>query len=190
MIIHTTSREGRSSCDLSSWFYLQKRSIFLTEEITDTLSTEIIQQILYLADLSKDPIYLYINSPGGSVSAGFAIFDTMKSCGCDIVTICNGIAASMGAFLLASGTKGMRYCMPHAEVMIHQVMGGVHGQAADIEICAEHIREKKNTLNNLLSEMTGQPVEKIRVDTDRDYYMNADQAVEYGMVDHIGSPEI
>lgn len=190
MIVHMTSREGRSSCELSSWFYLQKRMLFLADEITDALSTEIIQQILYLADLSKDPIYLYINSPGGSVSAGFAIYDTMKSCGCDIFTICNGIAASMGAFLLASGTKGMRYCMPHAEVMIHQVMGGVHGQAADIEICAEHIRNKKNILNNLLSEMTGQPVEKIRIDTDRDYYMSADQAVEYGMVDYIGCPDL
>lgn len=186
MIVHTTSREGRHSCELSSLFYLQKRIIFLTEEITDALSTEIIQQILYLADLNKEPICLYINSPGGSVSAGLAIYDVMKSCGCDILTVCNGTAASMGAFLLAAGTKGMRYCMPHAEVMIHQVMGGVQGQAADIEICAEHIRMKKNTLNGLLAEMTGQPVEKIRIDTDRDYYMSAEQSLEYGMVDHVG----
>lgn len=117
------------------------------------------------------------------------IYDTMKSCGCDIITVCNGTAASMGAFLLASGTKGMRYCMPHAEVMIHQVMGGIQGQASDIEICAEHIRNKKNILNNLLSEMTGQPVEKISIDTDRDYYMSAAQAFAYGMVDHIGRPD-
>ena len=190
MIIQTASREGRHSCELSSLFYLQKRMLFLTDEITDSLSTEIIQQILYLSDLNKEPIFLFINSPGGSVSAGFAIYDIMKNCGCDIITICNGMAASMAAFLLASGTNGMRYCMPHAEVMIHQVMGGVHGQAADIEICAAHIRERKNTLNTLLSMMTGQPLEKISIDTDRDYYMNAAQAKEYGMIDHIGSPEI
>ena len=190
MIIQTSSREGRYSCELSSLFYLQKRMIFLTGEITDSLSTEIIQQILYLSDINKEPIFLFINSPGGNVSAGLTIYDTMKSCGCDIVTICNGMAASMGAFLLASGTKGMRYSMPHAEVMIHQVMGGVHGQASDIEICAAHIRERKNTLNALLSEMTGQPLEKISVDTDRDYYMNATQAKEYGMIDHIGNPKI
>lgn len=190
MMIHTTSREGRYSCELSTLFYLQKRTIFLTEEITDALSTEITQQILYLAELNRNPICLYINSPGGSVSAGLAIYDAMKSCGCNIITVCNGTAASMGAFLLASGTKGMRYCMPHAEVMIHQVMGGIQGQASDIEICAEHIRNKKNILNTLLSEMTGQPVEKISIDTDRDYYMSAAQALAYGMVDHIGLPEL
>ena len=190
MIVHTSSREGRYSCELSSLFYLQKRTIFLTEEITDAVSTEIIQQILYLSELNKDPICIYINSPGGSVSAGFAIYDTMKSCGCDIITVCCSTASSMAAFLLAAGTKGMRYCMPHAEVMIHQVMGGVQGQAADIEICAEHIRIKKNMMNHLLSEMTGQPVDKIRVDTDRDYYMSAEQAEEYGMVDRIGRPEL
>ena len=128
------------------------------------------------------------NSLGGSVSAGFAIYDTMKNCGCPVMTICNGMAASMAAFLLASGTKGMRYCMPHADVMIHQVMGGVQGQAADIEICAEQIKKKKHMMNQMLSEMTGQPVDKIRIDTDRDHYMNASEALAYGMVDHIGLP--
>ena len=188
MVIYTTGREGRYSCELSSFFYLQKRSIFLTETITEELSTEIIRQILYLADLNKEPIKLYINSLGGSVSAGFAIYDTMKNCGCPVMTICNGMAASMAAFLLASGTKGMRYCMPHADVMIHQVMGGVQGQAADIEICAEQIKKKKHMMNQMLSEMTGQPVDKIRIDTDRDHYMNASEALAYGMVDHIGLP--
>ncbi len=186
MIVHTSNREGRCSMDLESLFYQQKRSIFLTGEINERVSTEIIRQILYLADVSKEPIHLYINSPGGSVSAGFAIYDIMKSCGCEISTICNGTAASMGAFLLASGTPGRRYCSPHAEVMIHQIMGGAQGQAADIEICADHIRRVKSTLNALLADMTGQEVEKIRVDTDRDYFMTAQQALDYGMVDHIG----
>lgn len=186
MVIHTTNREGRYSTDLESVFYQQKRSIFLTGEINDRVSTEIIQQILYLAEIRKEPIHLYINSPGGSVSAGLAIYDTMRTCGCEVATICNGTAASMGAFLLAAGTPGRRYCAPHAEVIIHQVMGGAQGQATDIEICAEHIRYVKNVLNELLAKMTGQEVDKICVDTDRDYFMTAQQALEYGMVDHIG----
>lgn len=186
MMIYTTSREGRCTADLESIFYQQKRSIFLTGEISDKVSTDIIQQMLYLAEISKDPINLYINSPGGSVTAGFAIYDIMRSCGCEVATICNGSAASMGAFLLASGTPGRRYCSPYAEVMIHQVMGGTQGQAADIEICADHIRYVKNTINKLLADMTGQDVERIRADTERDYFMTAQQALEYGMVDHIG----
>lgn len=186
MIINTATKEGRITSDLESLFYQQRRCISLTGDITDRLSTEIIHQIMYLADQNKDPITMYINSPGGSVTAGLAIYDAMKGCGCEVATVCLGMAASMGAFLLASGTPGMRYCSPHSEVMIHQVMGGTYGQASDIEICAEHIRRVKDEMNTMLAEMTGQDVKKIRVDTDRDYYMNAVQAKDYGMVDHVG----
>ena len=185
MVIYTTGREGRCAADLESVFYLQKRTVFLTGEITDDVSTELIRQILYLADLNREPIRFCINSPGGSVSAGLALYDVMKGCGCDIVTICGGTAASMAAFLLASGTPGKRYSMPHAEVMIHQIMGGAQGQAADIEISAEHIRRVRNTVNALLAQMTGQTAEKIRKDTDRNYYLNAEEARQYGLIDHI-----
>lgn len=187
MIVEIVDREGRTSSSLETVFFLKKRSIFLTGEISDKLSTEIIQQIMYLASLNKEPIRLYINSPGGSVSDGLAIYDVMKACGCTVITICTGLAASMAAVLLAAGTPGHRYCSTNAEVMIHQVMGQTQGQATDIELCAAHIRRVKEKINRLLSKMTGKSITQICLDTDRDNYMDAGQALKYGIVDHVGT---
>ncbi len=186
MVIHTSGKEGRTSCELDSYFFQKKRTVFITGDITDALCEEANRQILYLAGLSNDPITLRINSPGGSVTAGLSLYDTMKGCGCEIITVCTGAAASMAAFILAAGTPGKRYCAPNAEVMIHQIMGRASGQASDIERTADHIRAVKRRYIAILAEMTGQDPEKIRVDTDRDNYMNAQEAVDYGIADRIG----
>lgn len=165
---------------------LEDRIIFLTGEITDTIANSVVAQLIYLEGKNPDKdIFLYINSPGGSVSAGLAIYDTIKYIKCDVSTICIGIAASMAALLLSSGTKGKRVVLPHGEVMIHQPLGGAQGQASDIQIQAQHIQSIKSTLNEILAENTGKDIKKIEVDTDRDNYMSAKQALEYGLVDKI-----
>lgn len=177
---------GERSYDIYSRL-LSDRIIFLGEEVSDHSASLIIAQMLYLEaqDPEKD-IHFYINSPGGSVTAGLAIYDTMQYIKCDVSTICMGMAASMGAFLLAAGTKGKRICLPNAEVMIHQPSGGTgRAQASDIDIVAKHIIYVKDKMNRMLSEMTGQPYERIVADTDRDNYMTAQQALEYGIVDKI-----
>lgn len=168
---------------------LKERIVFLGGPINDDVANVVIAQLLFLAsvDPEKD-IQLYINSPGGSVSAGLAIYDTMQHLKCDISTICVGMAASMGAFLVASGRKGKRFALPNAEVMIHQIMGGAEGQATEIEISARHILKLKERLNKILAESTGQPYAKIEKDTDRDYFMSAEEAKEYGIIDKIIKP--
>ena len=183
-VIEQTSR-GERSYDIYSRL-LKDRIIFLNDEVNDTTASIVIAQLLFLE--SEDPnkdIHLYINSPGGSVSAGFAIYDTMKYIKCDVSTICIGMAASMGAFLLAGGTKGKRYALPNSQIMIHQPSGGAKGQATDINIIAENINYIKRRLNEILSENTGQPFEVIEKDTDRDNYMTAEQAKEYGIIDSV-----
>ncbi len=165
---------------------LEDRIIFLTGEVNDQSANVIIAQLIYLE--GKDPdkdIFFYINSPGGSVTAGMAIYDTMKYIKCDVSTICIGMAASMGAFLLSSGTKGKRFALPNSEIMIHQPLGGAQGQASDIEIQARHIQETKAKLNKILSENTGKALKTIEKDTDRDNYMTAQEAKDYGLVDEI-----
>lgn len=165
---------------------LEDRIIFLSGEIDFHAANSIVAQLLYLE--TKDPtkdIYFYINSPGGSVSDGMAIFDTMNYVQCDINTICIGMAASMAAVLLSAGTKGKRFALPNSEVMIHQPLGGVSGQATDVAIVAEHILKTKKKLNNILAEQTGQTVEKITADADRDFYMTADEAINYGLIDKV-----
>jgi len=165
---------------------LNDRIIFIGAEITDHTANLVIAQMLFLANNdSNDDIKLYINSPGGSVTAGMAIYDTMNYVKCDVQTICVGMAASMGAFLLSSGTKGKRFALPNSEMMIHQPLGGARGQASDIEIQAKHILKIKKKLNNILAENTGQPLKKIEKDSDRDFYMDAEEAVKYGLVDKI-----
>lgn len=184
IVVEQTNR-GERSYDIYSRL-LQERIIFLSEEITDVTASLVVAQLLYLE--SEDPdkdIRLYINSPGGSVSAGLAIYDTMQYIKCDVSTICIGMAASMGAFLLAAGAKGKRYALPNSEIMIHQPMGGARGQATDIKIHAEHILQTKETLNRILAERTGQPLEKVERDTDRDNFMTAQEAKEYGLVDEV-----
>ena len=184
MVVDKTS-EGERSYDIYSRL-LEDRIIFLTGEVNDATANTVVAQLIYLEGKNPDKdISLYINSPGGSVSAGLAIFDTINYIKCDVCTICVGLAASMGAFLLASGTKGKRYALPNSEIMIHQPLGGAQGQASDIEIQAKHIQHIKEKLNKVLSERTGQPLEKVQKDTDRDYYMTAEQAKEYGLVDEI-----
>ena len=165
---------------------LEDRIIFLTGEINDVSANVVIAQLIYLEGKNPDKdIYLYINSPGGSVTAGIAIYDTMNYIKCDVSTICIGMAASMGAFLLSSGTKGKRFALPNSEIMIHQPLGGTQGQASDIEIQAKHMKKTKNMLNRILSENTGKPIEEIEKDTDRDNYMSADEAKKYGLIDSI-----
>ncbi len=179
------SNRGSTAYDLYSRL-LEDRIIFLTGQIDDATANLVVGQLLYLE--TKDPtkdICLYINSPGGSVSAGMAIFDTMNYIKCDVSTICVGMAASMGAFLLAAGTKGKRICLPNSEVMIHQPLGGAQGQASDIKIVADHILKIKAKLNKFLAEATGKPIEVIERDTDRDNYMSAEEAKEYGLVDQV-----
>ena len=165
---------------------LKDRIIMLSGEINDYTANIVVAQLLFLAaeDPDKD-INLYINSPGGSVTAGFAIFDTMKYIKCDVSTICVGMAASMGAFLLSAGAKGKRYALPNSEVMIHQPLGGAQGQATEIAIAAKHILKTRDKLNNILSAQTGQPLEKIEQDTERDNFMSAEEAVAYGLVDQV-----
>ena len=184
MVIEQTGR-GERSYDIYSRL-LEDRIIFLTGEVNDVVANNIVAQLIYLE--GKDPtkdISLYINSPGGSVSAGLAIYDTMNYIKCDVSTICIGLAASMGAFLLSSGTKGKRFALPNAEIMIHQPLGGAQGQASDIAIQAQHILKIRQTLNSILSKNSDQPLEKIARDVDRDFWMSAQQAKDYGLVDQI-----
>jgi ATP-dependent Clp protease protease subunit len=183
-VIEQTSR-GERSYDIYSRL-LKERIIFLGEEVNDTSASIIVAQLLFLEaeDPSKD-IHLYINSPGGSVSAGFAIYDTMKYIKCDVSTICIGMAASMGAFLLAGGTKGKRFALPNSEIMIHQPSGGARGQATEIKIVAENILKTKKKLNEILAANTGRSIEEIERDTERDNYMSAEEAKAYGLIDEI-----
>ena len=183
-VIEQTSR-GERSYDIYSRL-LKDRIIFLGEEVTDVSANIVMAQLLFLEaeDPEKD-IHLYINSPGGSVTAGMAIYDTMQYIKCDVETICMGMAASMGAFLLAGGTKGKRFALPNAEIMIHQPSGGAQGQATEIQIAAEHILRTKKNLNRILSENTGQPLEVIQADTERDNFMTAEEAKAYGLIDEV-----
>ena len=183
-VIEQTSR-GERSYDIYSRL-LKERIIFLGEEVNDTSASIIVAQLLFLEaeDPSKD-IHLYINSPGGSVSAGFAIYDTMKYIKCDVSTICIGMAASMGAFLLAGGTMGKRFALPNSEIMIHQPSGGARGQATEIKIVAENILKTKKKLNEILAANTGRSIEEIERDTERDNYMSAEEAKAYGLIDEI-----
>ena len=179
------SGRGERAFDIYSRL-LRERIIFLGTEINDQVSDSLVAQLLYLEaeDPSKD-IQIYVNSPGGSVTAGLAIYDTMQQISPDIVTICFGVAASMGAFLLSGGTKGKRLALPNSRIMIHQPLGGAQGQAVEIEIQAKEILYLKKTLNNLLCEHTGQPLEKIVEDTERDYFLSPSEAVSYGLIDKV-----
>ena len=184
MVVEQTSR-GERSYDIYSRL-LNDRIIFLADEVNDVTASLVVAQLLYLEaqDPDKD-IYLYINSPGGSISAGMAIYDTMNYIKCDVSTICVGMAASMGAFLLSSGAKGKRFALPNAEVMIHQPLGGTRGQATDIKIHADHIIKIREKLNRILSEQTGKDLSVIERDTERDNFMSADEACAYGLVDKV-----
>ncbi|MBR6477497.1 MAG: ATP-dependent Clp endopeptidase proteolytic subunit ClpP [Lachnospiraceae bacterium] len=183
-VIEQTSK-GERSYDIYSRL-LKDRIIFLGEEVNDVSASVVVAQLLFLEaeDPDKD-IHLYINSPGGSISAGMAIYDTMQYIKCDVSTVCIGMAASMGAFLLASGAKGKRFALPNAEIMIHQPLGGTQGQATEIEIAAKHILKTKEKMNRMLAEMTGQDYETICADTDRDNWKSAQEAMEYGLVDKV-----
>ncbi len=183
-VIENTGK-GERSYDIYSRL-LEDRIIFLTGEITDAVADSVVAQLIYLE--GKDPnkdICLYINSPGGSVTAGLAIYDTMNYIKCDVSTICIGLAASMGAFLLSSGAKGKRYALPNSEIMIHQPLGGAQGQASDIKIQADHIIKTKQRLNSILASNSGKPYEIVEKDTDRDNYLSAEEAKEYGLIDEI-----
>ncbi len=183
-VIENTGK-GERSYDIYSRL-LEDRIIFLTGEITDAVADTVVAQLIYLE--GKDPekdICLYVNSPGGSVTAGLAIYDTMNYIKCDVSTICIGLAASMGAFLLSSGTKGKRYALPNSEIMIHQPLGGAQGQASDIKIQADHILKTKHRLNKILAKNCGKPLEQVEKDTDRDNYLSAEDAKEYGLIDEI-----
>ena len=184
MVVEQTNR-GERSYDIFSRL-LKDRIIFIGSPIDDNVANLVIAQLLFLEaeDPDKD-IYLYINSPGGSVSAGLAMFDTIQYIKPDVSTICVGMAASMGAFLLAAGAKGKRFALPNSEIMIHQPSGGFQGQASDIQIHAEHILKIKNRINKILSERTGQPIETIEKDSDRDRFMSAQEALEYGLIDNV-----
>ena len=184
MVVEQTNH-GERSFDIYSRL-LNDRIIFLADEVNDTTASLVVAQLLYLEaqDPDKD-ICLYINSPGGSISAGMAIYDTMNFIKCDVSTICIGMAASMGAFLLSSGTKGKRLALPNSEIMIHQPLGGMQGQASDIKIHADHILRIRSKLNSILAEQTGKPLEVIERDTERDNFMTAQQALEYGLVDKV-----
>ena len=183
-VIEQTSR-GERSYDIYSRL-LKERLIFLGEEVNETTASLVVAQMLFLEaeDPEKD-IQLYINSPGGSVTAGMAIYDTMQYVKCDVSTFCMGMAASMGAFLLAGGTKGKRLALPNAEIMIHQPLGGAQGQATEIEIAARHILQTKEKLNRMLAENTGKDISIIAADTDRDNWMSAEEAKEYGLIDRV-----
>lgn len=184
MVVEQTNR-GERSYDIYSRL-LNDRIVFLSEEVNDVTASLVVAQMLYLEaqDPDKD-ISFYINSPGGSVTAGMAIYDTMQYIKCDVSTICIGLAASMGAFLLAAGTKGKRLALPNSEIMIHQPSGGAQGQATDVKIHAEHIIRTKKKLNLILSENTGKPLEQIEIDTERDNFMSAQQAKDYGLIDKV-----
>ena len=183
-VVEQTSR-GERAYDIYSRL-LKERIIFLADEVNDTTASLVIAQLLFLEseDPSKD-ISLYINSPGGSVSAGFGIYDTMNYIKCDVSTICVGMAASMGAFLLAAGAKGKRLALPNSDIMIHQPSGGAQGQATDMEIHTRHILDMKKRLNQILADNTGQPIDVIAKDTNRDNFMTAQQALEYGLIDKV-----
>ena len=184
-VIEQTSRGGERSYDIYSRL-LRERIIFLGDEVNDTTASLVVAQMLFLE--SEDPnkdINLYINSPGGSVTAGMAIYDTMNYVKCDVSTICMGLAASMGAFLLSSGAKGKRLALPNSEIMIHQPSGGAKGQATEIQIVAENILKTKKKLNEILAANTGQPVEKITEDTEHDNFMSAQEAQAYGLIDRV-----
>lgn len=178
------SSMGERAYDIYSRL-LKNRIILLSGEIDDNLANIVIAELLYLDSLSEDYIQLYINSPGGSISAGMAIYDTMKLIKSDVSTICVGMAASMGAFLLACGTRGKRYCLPNSEVMIHQPLGGVQGQATEIDIVAKRIINLRKKLNTILAKNTKRSLKQIEKDTERDYYMSATEALDYGIVDEI-----
>lgn len=183
-VIEETNR-GERAFDIYSRL-LKERIIFLADEVNDVTAGLVVAQLLFLE--SEDPtkdISLYINSPGGSISAGMAIYDTMQYIKCDVSTICVGMAASMGAFLLAGGTKGKRYSLPNSEILIHQPLGGAQGQATEIQIAAEHILKIKDRMNRMLSEFTGQDIETIKKDTDRDNWMTPEEAMQYGLIDEI-----
>ena len=183
-VIEQTNR-GERSYDIYSRL-LKERIVFLGEEVTDVTADLIVAELLFLE--SEDPgkdISFYINSPGGSVSAGMAIYDTMQYIKCDVSTICMGMAASMGAFLLSGGTKGKRFALPNAEIMIHQPLGGMQGQATDMQIAVDHILQTKQKLTKLLSEHTGQPLEKVAADCERDNWMTAEEAKAYGLIDDV-----
>lgn len=184
MVVEQSSR-GERSYDIYSRL-LEDRIIFLSGEINDAMANTIVAQLIYLEakDMNKD-ISLYINSPGGSVTAGLAIYDTMQYIRCDVCTICIGLAASMGAFILSSGTKGKRFALPNSEVMIHQPLGGAQGQASDIKIQAEHILKIKEKMTRILAENTGRTCEEIERDTDRDNYLSAEEARVYGLIDKV-----
>jgi ATP-dependent Clp protease protease subunit len=183
-VIEQTSK-GERSYDIYSRL-LKERIIFLGEEVTEAAASVIVAQLLFLeADDPEKDIHIYINSPGGSVTAGMAIYDTMKFIKCDVSTICIGMAASMGAFLLAGGTKGKRFALPNAEVMIHQPLGGAQGQATEIEIAAKHILHTKEKLNRILAENTGKDFDVVAADTERDNWKTAEEAKEYGLIDRV-----
>ena len=183
-VIEQTNR-GERAYDIYSRL-LNDRIIFLADEVNDTTASLVVAQLLFLEaqDPDKD-ISLYINSPGGSVSAGLAIYDTMNFIKCDVSTTCIGMAASMGAFLLSAGAKGKRYALPNSEIMIHQPLGGMQGQASDIKIHADHILRTRDRLNKILAENTGKPLSQIELDTDRDNFLTAEQACEYGLIDKV-----
>ncbi len=184
MVVEQTGK-GERSYDIFSRL-LKERIIFLSDEVNDATASLVVAQLLFLE--SEDPdkdIYLYINSPGGSITSGMAIYDTMNYIKSEVSTICIGMAASMGAFLLAAGQKGKRFALPNSEIMIHQPLGGFKGQATDIDIHARRILKTKETLNEILSERTGQPLDKIKFDVERDYFMSAEEAKEYGLVDEV-----
>ncbi len=187
MVVEQTGR-GERSYDIFSRL-LEDRIVFLSDEVNDATASLVVAQLLYLE--SRDPdkdIQLYINSPGGSITAGMAIYDTMQYIKCDVSTICVGMAASMGAFLLAAGAKGKRFALPNSEIMIHQPLGGMQGQATDIQIHAERIIKMKKHLNEILAERSGQPLEQVMADTERDNFMSADEARAYGLIDEVIVP--
>ena len=184
MVVEQTSR-GERSYDIYSRL-LNDRIVFLSEEVNDVTASLVVAQLLYLEAQDPDKeIQFYINSPGGSITAGMAIYDTMNYIKCDVSTICIGMAASMGAFLLTAGKKGKRLALPNSEIMIHQPLGGMQGQATDMKIHAEHILRVRDRMNRLMSEATGQPIEVIRRDTERDNFMTAQEAMEYGLIDKV-----
>jgi len=184
IVVEQTNR-GERSFDIYSRL-LKERIIFIGEQVEDNMANTVIAQLLFLeSEDTEKPITVYLNSPGGSVTAGLAIYDTMQYIKPDVATLCMGQASSMGALLLAAGAKGKRMALPNSRIMIHQPLGGVQGQATDIEIQAREMMKVKNTIHNILVEHTGQPIEKIREDTERDYFMSAEQAMEYGIVDRV-----
>lgn len=184
-VIDQSNNGGERSYDIYSRL-LEDRIIFLTGEVTDQVANTIVAQLLFLEAKAPDKdIYFYINSPGGSITAGMAIYDTMNYIKCDVVTICIGLAASMGAFLLSSGTKGKRYALPNSEIMIHQPLGSAEGQATDILIHANHIKHIRENINNILADATGKPIEVIQRDTERDNFMTAKEAADYGLIDKV-----